>query len=111
METRVAIIGCRDRKTQRFLAGERVKEFQAFADGAAKALTKLQAAVILGDLRSPPSNRFEALHGDRTGQYSIRINAQYRVCFKWVLHASVPAGTDSLQSSGDADDVEITDYH
>jgi len=107
----VAIIGCRDRKTRRFLAGERVKEFQAYADAAAKALTKLQAASVLGDLRSPPSNRFEALHGDRTGQYSIRINAQYRVCFKWVPHASVPARTDALQASGDADDVEITDYH
>ena len=107
----MAIIGCRDRKTQRFLAGERVKEFQAFADAAAKALTKLQAAVILGDLRSPPSNRFEALRGGRNGQYSIRINAQYRVCFKWAGHASGPAGTDALQASGDAYDVEITDYH
>jgi proteic killer suppression protein len=110
-ETPVAISGCKDRKTQRFLAGERVKEFQAFADSAAKALTKLQAAIILGDLRSPPSNRFEALHGDRNGQYSIRINARYRVCFKWAAHASIPAGTDALQGSGDAYDVEITDYH
>jgi proteic killer suppression protein len=107
----MAINGCKDRKTERFLAGERVKEFQAFADVAAKALTKLQAAVILGDLRNPPSNRFEALHGDRSGQYSIRINAQYRVCFKWAPHASVPPGTDALQVSGDAYDVEITDYH
>ena len=107
----MAISGCKDRKTERFLAGERVKEFQAFAESAAKALTKLQAAVVLGDLRSPPSNRFEALHGDRNGQYSIRINAQYRVCFKWSAHASVPTGTDALQASGDAYDVEITDYH
>jgi proteic killer suppression protein len=106
-----AISGCKDRKTLRFLGGERVKAFQAFADATAKALTKLQAAVILGDLCSPPSNRFEALHGDRNGQYSIRINAQYRVCFKWTPHASVPAGTDTLQASGDADVVEITDYH
>ena len=93
----MAISGCKDRKTQRFLAGERAKEFQAFADSAAKALTKLQAAIILGDLRSPPSNRFEALHGDRNGQYSIRINARYRVCFKWAAHASIPAGTDALK--------------
>jgi proteic killer suppression protein len=107
----MAIAGCRDRKTERFLAGERVREFQAFADAAAKALTKLQAAVILGDLRSPPSNGFEALHGDRSGQYSIRINAQYRVCFKWAPHGLVPAGTDALQVAGDAYDVEITDYH
>jgi proteic killer suppression protein len=107
----MAISGCKDRKTERFLAGERVKEFQAFAEAAAKALTKLQAAIVLGDLRSPPSNRFEALHGDRTGQYSIRVNARHRLCFKWAPHASVPAGTDALQASGDSYDVEITDYH
>ena len=110
-EIRVAIKGCKDRKTERFLAGERVKEFQAFADSAAQALTKLQAAVALGDLRSPPSNRFEALRGDRAGQYSIRINTQYRVCFRWAPHPSVTAGTDALQASGDAYDVEITEYH
>jgi len=107
----VAISGCKDRKTEQFLAGSRVKEFQAFADAAAKALTRLQAAVVLGDLRSPPSNRFEALHGDRNGQYSIRINAQYRVCFKWEPHSPVPAGTNAMQIAGDAYDVEITDYH
>ena len=107
----MAITGCNDRKTEQFLAGRRVKEFQAFADAAAKALTRLQAAVVLGDLRAPPSNRFEALHGDRNGQYSIRSNAQYRVCFKWAAHASVPAETDALQVSGDAYDVEIADYH
>jgi proteic killer suppression protein len=93
------------------LAGARVKEFQAFAGSAAQALTKLQAAVVLGDLRSPPSNGFEALRGDRAGQYSIRINTQYRVCFKWAPHSSVPAGTDALQASGDAYDVELTDDH
>ncbi len=107
----MAISGCKDRKTEQFLAGKRVKEFQAFAGAAAKALTRLQAAVLLSDLRSPPSNRFEALHGDRNGQYSIRINAQYRVCFKWEPHASVPADTDAMQTSGDACDMEITDYH
>lgn len=107
----MAIAGCKDRRTERFLGGERVGAFQAFADSAAKALTKLQAAVVLGDLRSPPSNRFEALGGDRNGQYSIRINAQYRVCFTWTAHASAPAGTDPLLVSGDAYDVEITDYH
>jgi proteic killer suppression protein len=107
----VAISGCKDRKTERFLAGERVREFQVFADAAAKALTKLQAAVVLADLRNPPSNRFEALRGDRNGQYSIRINAQYRVCFNWAPHAPVPAGTDALQVAGDACDVEIADYH
>jgi proteic killer suppression protein len=107
----MAIIGCKDRKTERFLAGDRVKDFQAFADAAARALTKLQAAVVLADLRNPPSNRFEALRGDRNRQYSIRINAQYRVCFKWAPHAPVPNGTDALLIPGDAYDVEITDYH
>lgn len=107
----MAIIGCKNRRTERFLAGERVKEFQAFAEAAAKALTRLQAAVVLGDLRFPPSNRFEALHGDRSGQYSIRINAQYRVCFKGSPHATAPIGTDATQIPGDAYDVEITDYH
>jgi proteic killer suppression protein len=111
-EAAVAITGCRDRRTERFLAGERVKEFQAFADAAAKALTKLQAAILLGDLRNPPSNHFEALGGNRKGQYSIRINRKNRVCFTWVPHASEPAETDALQVSGDADDVEIViDYH
>jgi proteic killer suppression protein len=109
---RMAITGCKDKRTERFLAGERVREFQAFADAAARALTKLQAAVILGDLRDPPSNRFEALQRDRKGQYSIRINEKNRVCFKWAPHASVPAGTDALQVSGNAYDVEIViDYH
>jgi proteic killer suppression protein len=107
----MAITGCKDRRTGRFPAGERVKEFDGFADAAAKALTKLQAAVVLGDLRSPPSNRFEALGGERKGQYSIRINRQYRVCFKWAAHPSVPPDTDALRAPGDAYDVEITDYH
>ena len=107
----MAISGCKDRRTEQFLAGERVKQFQAFADSATKALTRLQAAVVLGDLRSPPSNRFEALGGDRKGQYSIRINDKCRVCFKWAPHASVPAGTDAMKASGDSYDVEITDYH
>jgi toxin HigB-1 len=76
------------------------------------ALTKLQAAVVLGDLRSPPSNHFEALHGDREGQYSIRINRKNRVCFKRERHAHVPDDTDLLQVAGDAYDVEIEiDYH
>lgn len=107
------IIGCKDRKTERFLAGERVKEFQAFADAAVRALTKLQAAVVLIDLRNPPSNKFEALHGDREGQYSIRINQKNRVCFKWAPHSSsIQTWTDALQASGDAYDVEIViDYH
>jgi toxin HigB-1 len=110
-EAVMAITGCKDRRTERFMAGERVKEFQAFADAANKAIIRLQAAVVLGDLRSPPSNRFKAMGGDRQGQYSIRINDQWRVCFTWVPHASVPSEMDALQVPGDADDVEITDPH
>ena len=107
----MAISGCKDKRTEHFLAGRRVKEFESFSEAATKALTKLQAATILADLRSPPSNRFEALMGDRKGQYSIRINKQYRVCFKWAPNASAPAETDALRASGEAYDVEITDYH
>jgi len=64
---------------------------------ARKKLVILDAAPRLNDLRIPPGNQFEALKGDRKGQYSIRINDQWRICFKW--------------SDGDAYDVEITDYH
>ncbi|MDP1774502.1 MAG: type II toxin-antitoxin system RelE/ParE family toxin [Methylobacter sp.] len=58
---------------------------------------KLHSAATLAFLQSPPGNRFEALKGDRAGQYSIRINDQWRVCFRW--------------ADGDAFDVEIVDYH
>lgn len=57
----------------------------------------LDAATALNDLMVPPSNRLEKLHGDRDGEYSIRINDQWRVCFNW--------------RDGNAFDVEITDYH
>jgi len=57
----------------------------------------LDAATVLDDLRVPPGNRLERLKGDREGQYSIRVNRQWRVCFRW--------------RSGDAYDVEIVDYH
>jgi len=64
---------------------------------ARKKLVILDAALELNDLRIPPGNRLEALKGNRKGQHSIRINNQWRICFKW--------------SDGDAYDVEITDYH
>jgi toxin HigB-1 len=105
------IRSCADKRTADFMAGKRVKEFQAFDRQAAKALTKLQAAVRLMDLRHPPSNRFEALGGDRKGGYSIRINDQWRLCFRWVLTEPVSAGADMLTIKGEACDVEITDYH
>ncbi len=70
-----------------------------------------QAAVRLGDLRNPPSNRFEALSGKRKGQYSIRINDRWRVCFVWVPMGEIPEGTDALNVVGEPDEVEIVDYH
>jgi proteic killer suppression protein len=103
---------CKDKRTQRFLAGERVKEFQAFDDAAVETLSMLDAAHKLGDLRNPPGNHFEALGGDRAGQFSVRINRKSRVCFRWMPHETNPAGTDFLQTTGDAYDVTIEiDYH
>jgi toxin HigB-1 len=64
---------------------------------ARKKLVILDAAVELNDLRTPPGNRLEALKGNRKDQHSVRINAQWRICFKW--------------RDGDAYDAEITDYH
>lgn len=64
---------------------------------ALRKLRQLHAAVTLDDLRAPPGNRLEKLHGDRAGQFSIRINDQWRICFRW--------------SDRDAYDVEIADYH
>ena len=107
----MAIRGCKDKNTEQFLAGKRVKAFESIALAAAKALTKLQAATVLGDLLSPPSNRFEALGGDRKGQYSIRINAKYRLCFGWIPLAELPQDADLMTIPGEPDDVEITDYH
>ena len=64
---------------------------------ALRKLTQLSAAAILDDLRVPPGNRLEALKGNRAGQYSIRINDQWRICFRW--------------KEGHAHEVEIVDYH
>jgi toxin HigB-1 len=117
----MAINGCKDRKTERFLAGQRVPEFQAFAEQANMALTKIEAAIVLADLRNLPSNHFEAMRGDRKGQWSIRINKQWRVCFRWVAHEIPKTETDPeteseakpniLFTRGDAYDVEICDPH
>lgn len=91
------IQGFRDRKSQRFFAGQPVREFQAFTEQAARRLTLLQSATSLRDLAALPSNRLEALAGNRAGQFSIRINRQWRICFRW--------GDDGPY------DVEIVDYH
>ena len=91
------IVSYRDRKTTRFAAGEHVKEFSGFARQAEMRLDRLDAAASLRDLAAIGGNRLEALKGNRAGQYSIRINDQWRICFKW--------------KDGDACDVEIVDYH
>ena len=87
----------KDRETRRFFEGRRVATFHGFANQAARRLTLLDSAETLGDLAALPSNRLEALRGNRAGQYSIRLNAQWRICFRW---------TDDGPS-----DVEIVDYH
>ena len=87
----------KDRNTRRFFEGHRVASFQGFADQATRRLTLLDNAEALRDLAGLPSNRLESLRGDRAGQYSIRINAQWRICFRW---------TDDGPC-----DVEIVDYH
>ncbi len=89
----------RNRRSARFAAGQRVKEFSDFARQAQKRLDRLDAAVNLQDLAALPGNRLEALSGDRNGQYSIRINDQWRICFEWPAGASGP------------ENVEIVDYH
>lgn len=89
----------RDKRTRDFANGRRVKAFQGFAAQAEKRLTILNAATSLRDLAGLPSNRFETLKGDRAGQYSIRINDQWRICFGWPEGASGP------------ENVEIVDYH
>lgn len=93
------ILSYADKKTEQFAAGGFVKAFQGFEDQAAKRLAILNAATSLETLRALPSNRLEALKGDRAGQYSIRINQQWRICFTW---------PDDLPGPGD---VEIVDYH
>ena len=93
------ILSYRDRRTERFAQGELVKAFRGFEDQAARRLSILNAALSLDTLRALPGNRLEALKGDRAGQYSIRINRQWRICFEW------PAGQAGPSN------VEIVDYH
>jgi proteic killer suppression protein len=89
----------RDRKSERFAEGDRVPAFEGFRHQAEKRLRVLEAAGSLRELGQLRSNRLEALSGDREGQYSIRINSQWRICFEW------PQGADGPEN------VEIVDYH
>lgn len=86
---------CKD--AQALYEGGSPRRFRAWQTQAERKLQMLDSAAVLDDLKSPPGNRLEKLAGDRVGQYSIRINDQWRVCFRW--------------QDGDAYDVEIVDYH
>lgn len=83
--------------TERLFNDENTGKFRGIEDSARRKLEILDAAIDINDLRSPPGNRLELLKGDRKGQYSIRINNQWRICFRW--------------KNGQALDVEIVDYH
>jgi proteic killer suppression protein len=92
------IVSFRDGETEKIWAGLRSRRLPL--DIQAVALRKLRlvnAARQIGDLRVPPANRLEQLKGDRAGQWSIRINDQWRICFRW--------------TQGGAENVEIVDYH
>ncbi len=93
------ILSFRDKRTATFAGGEPVRAFQGFERQAFKRLEILDAATCLDDLRALPSNRLEALKGGRAGQFSIRINRQWRLCFEWPEGAACPS------------EVAITDYH
>ncbi len=93
------IVNFRDKRTRSFAAGERVKAFFGFERAARMKLDRLGSAIGLRDLAALPGNRFEALLGDRKGQYGIRINDQWRICFEWPDQSDGPMN------------VEIVDYH
>ncbi len=87
----------KDKKTERFFAGESIKAFSGFKNQAERKLVVLDSAMELRDLQAPPANRLEKLRGNRAGQHSIRINDQWRICFVW--------------KNDGPHEVEITDYH
>jgi proteic killer suppression protein len=93
------ILSYRDKRTRNFAAGKRVRAFSGIERPTRLKLDRLDAATSLMDLAVLPGNRFETLVGDRKGQYSIRINDQWRICFEW------PSGTMGPSN------VEIVDYH
>ncbi len=87
----------RDKRTEALFGDEDIARFRRIERVARRKLALLHRARVLGDLRVPPGNRLEGLKRDRIGRYSIRINDQWRICFRW--------------KDGDAHDVEIVDYH
>ncbi len=93
------IVSYRDKRTRDFAGGKRVKAFSGIERPARLKLDRVEAATALKDLAVLPGNRFEALAAKRKGQYSIRINDQWRICFEWADGAPGPSN------------VEIVDYH
>ncbi|MDP6040099.1 MAG: type II toxin-antitoxin system RelE/ParE family toxin [Candidatus Latescibacteria bacterium] len=91
------IVSFRCSDTEALANGRRVRRFSNIESVARRKLRQLQIADTLQDLRIPPGNRLEALKRDRVGQHSIRVNDQFRVCFRW--------------TAAGAEDVEIVDYH
>jgi toxin HigB-1 len=93
------ILSYRDKRTQDFANGKRVKMFSGFERSAHIRLDRLEAATSIKDLAALPGNFLEVLKGDRRGQYSIRVNEQWRICFEWPNDSPGPQN------------VEIVDYH
>lgn len=93
------VVSYLDSRTADFAAGKRVKALSGIERPARLKLDRVEAANTLKDLAALPGNRFEALKGDRNGQYSIRINDQWRICFEWPEKSPGPTN------------VEIVDYH
>ena len=93
------IVSFRDKRTREFADGKYIKAFSGFSRQAEMKLDQLEAGASLKDLAVLPGNRFETLKGDRKGQYSIRINDQWRICFEWPDRSPGPIN------------VEIVDYH
>ncbi len=91
------ILSFGDADTKALARGRRVKRFAAIESVARRTLRQLEIAGRLDDLLVPPGNRLETLKGDRAGRHSIRVNDQFRVCFRW--------------TAAGAEDVEIVDYH
>lgn len=93
------IVSFRDKRTRDFAGGKYVKAFSGFSRQAELKLDQLDAATTLKDLAALPGNHLERLKGDRKGQFSIRINDQWRICFEWPDRSTGPVN------------VEIVDYH
>jgi len=91
------IVSFADREAQKIFDGSHSRRHRGLEHIIERKLRALHRSAVLSDLKVPPGNRLEVLKGDRIGQYSIRVNDQYRVCFQW--------------EDGNASQVEIVDYH